>query len=274
MKDYPEPPGGLAVEHDGAVLHVRLDRPERRNALTDEMVLALIETIEAAGSDESVRVIALSGTGDDFCSGFDLGQRGKGDGKSAAGAARAGATQRRMRWQVNRLIPTMLETQTPIVTAAKGWIIGLGLHLVLASDFAVVADDARLRAPFATMGFTPDSGGSWLLPRLAGVARAKEMLMLGHEVTGAQAASWGMVHRAAPVDRVDAAADEVIDELRSAATVAVGLSKLLIHRGLSVDLERHLADEALAIELSSRSDDFHEHARARREKRDPKFEGR
>jgi 2-(1,2-epoxy-1,2-dihydrophenyl)acetyl-CoA isomerase len=269
MKDYPEPPEGLAVEHDGAVLRVRLDRPQRRNALTDDMVLALIETIEAAGSDESVRVIALSGTGDDFCSGFDLGQRGKEEEKP-----RAGATQRRMRWQVNRLIPTMLETQTPIVTAAKGWIIGLGLHLVLASDFAVVAADARLRAPFATMGFTPDSGGSWLLPRLAGVSRAKEMLMLGREVSGGEAAQWGMVHRAAPAGDVDSVARELVDELASAATVAVGLSKLLIHHGLGVDLERHLADEALAIELSSRSDDFHEHARARREKRDPKFEGR
>jgi 2-(1,2-epoxy-1,2-dihydrophenyl)acetyl-CoA isomerase len=269
MKDYAQPPEGLAVEHDNAVLRVRLDRPQRRNALTDEMVLALIETIEVAGSDETVRVIALSGTGDDFCSGFDLGQRGKGE-----ETPRAGATQRRMRWQVNRLIPTMLETQTPIVTAAKGWIIGLGLHLVLASDFAVVADDARLRAPFATMGFTPDSGGSWLLPRLAGVARAKEMIMLGQDVTGAQAASWGMVHRAAPMADVDPGAQEVVGELASAATVAVGLSKLLIHRGLGVDLERHLADEALAIELSSRSDDFHEYSRARREKRDPKFEGR
>jgi 2-(1,2-epoxy-1,2-dihydrophenyl)acetyl-CoA isomerase len=274
VKDYPEPPEGLVVAHDGAVLRVRLDRPERRNAVTDDMVLALIETIEAAGGDESVRVIALSGTGDDFCSGFDLGRRGKEEGKSAAGAVRAGATQRRMRWQVNRLIPAMLETQTPIVTAAKGWVIGLGLHLVLASDFAVVADDARLRAPFATMGFTPDSGGSWLLPRLAGVARAKEMIMLGHDVTGAQAALWGMVHRAAPAADVDPVARELVDELASAATVAVGLSKLLIHRGLGVDLERHLADEALAIELSSRSDDFHESARARREKRDPKFEGR
>jgi 2-(1,2-epoxy-1,2-dihydrophenyl)acetyl-CoA isomerase len=100
------------------------------------------------------------------------------------------------------------------------------------------------------------------------------MIMLGRDVTGAQAASWGMLHRASPADQVDVAANEVVDELASAATVAVGLSKLLIHRGLGVDLERHLADEALAIELSSRSEDFHEHSRARREKRDPKFEGR
>jgi 2-(1,2-epoxy-1,2-dihydrophenyl)acetyl-CoA isomerase len=269
VKNSPEPPAGLVVDHDGPVLRLRLDRPDRRNALTDDMVLTLIETIEAAGSDESVRVIALTGTGEHFSSGFDLGRRG-GDEERP----RAGAMQRRMRWQVNRLIPTMLETQTPIVTAARGWVIGLGLHLVLASDFAVVADDARLRAPFAAMGFTPDSGGSWLLPRLAGVVRAKEMLMLGREVSGAQAAEWGMVHRAVAASEIDAVAGELIDELASAATVAVGLSKLLIHRGLGVDLERHLADEALAIELSSRSDDFHENARARREKRDPKFEGR
>jgi 2-(1,2-epoxy-1,2-dihydrophenyl)acetyl-CoA isomerase len=269
VKEYPAPPPGLVVEPDGTVLRVRLDRPDRRNALTDDMVLALIEIVEAAGSDETVRVIALSGTGDHFCSGFDLGGRGTGGEKP-----RVGATQRRMRWQVNRLVPTMLETQTPIVTAARGWVIGLGLHLVLASDFAVVSDDARLRAPFAAMGFTPDSGGSWLLPRLVGVARAKEMLMLGREVGGAQAAEWGMVHRAVAASDVDTIAGALVDELASAATIAVGLSKLLIHRGLGADLERHLADEALAIELASRSDDFHEYARARREKRDPKFEGR
>ena len=267
--EYPQPPDGLRVERTGPVLRLRLDRPERRNAVTDHMVEALIGTIEAAGSDESIRVIALTGAGEHFCSGFDLGQRGGG-----GETPRAGSTQRRMRWQVNRLIPTMLETQTPIVAAAHGWVIGLGLHVLLASDFAVVADDARLRAPFATMGFTPDSGGSWLIPRLAGIARAKELIMLGREISGAQAADYGMVHRAVPDAQVDAAAGDLVDELASAATVAVGLSKLLIHRGLSVDLERHLADEALAIEVSSRSADFHEHARARRERRDPKFEGR
>lgn len=269
MKEYPRPPDGLVVERAGPVLRLTLNRPERRNAVTDAMVLALIETIEAAGSDESIRVMVLSAAGDDFCSGFDLSERGGGEEKP-----RAGSTQRRMRWQVNRLIPTMLETQTPIVTAACGWIIGLGLHMVLASDFAILADDARLREPFTRMGFTPDSGGSWLIPRLAGIARAKEIIMLGHEISGAQAGEWGMVYRAVPAADVDTVAAEVVDELTSAATVAVGLSKLLIHRGYGVDLERHLADEALAIELSSRSDDFHEHARARRDKRDPKFQGR
>jgi 2-(1,2-epoxy-1,2-dihydrophenyl)acetyl-CoA isomerase len=124
------------------------------------------------------------------------------------------------------------------------------------------------------MGFTPDSGGSWLIPRVVGVARAKEMILLGREVGGEQAAQWGRVHRAVTARNVDTVAGELVDELASAATVAVGLSKALIHRGLSVDLERHLADEALAIELSSRSEDFHEYVRARSDKRDARFEGR
>lgn len=268
MKSYPSEVDGLVVDHAPPVLGLRLDRPERRNALTDEMVLALIDAIEAAGSDESIRVISISGNGEHFCSGFDLGLRGGGE------KPRTGATQRQMRWHVNRLIPTMLETQTPIVAAATGWIVGLGLHLVLASDFAIVADDARLRDPFTALGFTPDSAGSWLIPRLVGVTRAKEMLMLAREVGGAAAAEWGLVHRAVPSKDVEGEAKLLVDELAGAATVAVGLTKLLVHRSLQADLEHHLADEALAMELVSRSEDFHENVRAKREKRAPEFRGR
>ena len=268
-RDYPAPVEGLVVEHDGPVLRLRLDRPERRNALTDAIVQALTDAVEAAGSDEAVRVVARSATGEHFCSGFDLAGRSGGGEKP-----RIGSTQRRMRWQVNRLVPTFLETQTPIVVACTGATMGLGLHVALAADFAVVATDARLRAPFTTMGFTPDSGGSWLVPRLVGVARAKELLLLGREISGAQAADWGMVHRAVPADEVAATAEALVQELAAAPTVAVGLAKLLIQRSTTVDLERHLADEALAIELSSRSEDFHEYHRSRRERRDPGFTGR
>ena len=193
MKPYPTVPEGLAVEHDGGVLRIRLDRPKRRNAITDPIVYALVDLIDAAGSDESVRVIHLSGSGDHFCSGFDLGERTPGPDRP-----RVTSIQRRMNGHVNRLIPAMLTTQTPIVCTAQGWVIGLGLDLALAADFTIVADDARLWAPFTTFGFTPDSGASWMIPRLVGVARAKEMLVLGRKVPGAEAAGWGLVHRAVP----------------------------------------------------------------------------
>ena len=269
MKPYPDAPAGLVVEHDGPVLRLRLDRPERRNSLTDPIVWGLTDTLDAAASDESVRVIHLTATGEHFCSGFDLGERVPGPEKP-----RVGSIHRRMNGQVNRLIPAMLSCQVPIVCTARGWVIGLGLDVALACDFAVVADDARLWAPFTTLGFTPDSGASWLIPRLAGVARAKEMILLGEKVAGADAASWGLVHRALPEAELDAAADALVARLAVAPTVAVGLAKLLIHRGLTADIDRHLVDEAYAMEVSSRSEDFKEFASASSERRDPRFEGR
>lgn len=269
MKPYPAPVDGLDVSRDHGVVRVSIDRPDRRNAVTDEIVQALIGVVEAAGSDDDARVVVLTGAGDHFCSGFDLAGRTKPD-----TAPRAGETQRRMRWQVNELIPALVETQVPIVVAARGAAMGLGLGLVLAADFAVVADDARLAAPMVRSGFTPDSGITWLATRLAGVARAKRLVMLGEELDGASAAEWGMVHSAVPAAEVDAAADALVVRLASSATVAVGLAKSLVHRSLTADLVRHLADEAMAIELSSRSADFAEASRARREKRHPDFTGR
>jgi 2-(1,2-epoxy-1,2-dihydrophenyl)acetyl-CoA isomerase len=269
VKPYPDVPAGLVLDHEGLVLRLRFDRPERRNSLTDAIVYALVDIVDAAGSDESVRVIHLTGTGEHFCSGFDLGERTTGPDRP-----RVGSIHRRMHSHVNRLIPAMLTTQTPIVCTARGWVIGLGLDLALASDFTLVADDARLWAPFTTFGFTPDSGASWLIPRLAGVARAKDMLMLGTKVAGADAAAWGLVHRAVPGAELDAAGEELIGRLASGPTVALGLTKLLMQRGLTVDIDRHLADESWAMEVSSRSEDFKEYGQAARDKREPKFEGR
>ncbi len=268
MKPYPEIPTGLVVEHDGPVLRVRLDRPERRNSLTDPMVYALVDVIDAAASDESVRVIHLGSTGDHFCSGFDLAERTPGPDRP-----RVGSIHRRMNGHVNRLIPAMLTCQTPIVCTARGWIIGLGLDILLASDFAVVADESTLWAPFTTFGFTPDSGATWLIPRLAGVARAREMLILGTKVSGTDAADWGLVHASVAATELALAGQELLDRLTSAPTVAIGLTKLLLHRGLTSDIDRHLSDEAWAMDVSSRSEDFKEYGRASREKRDPRFTG-
>jgi 2-(1,2-epoxy-1,2-dihydrophenyl)acetyl-CoA isomerase len=262
-------PPGLTLERDGEILNLSFNRPARRNSLTDPMVYALTDTIDAAASDESVRVIHLRGEGDHFCSGFDLAERTPGPERP-----RVGSVHRRMNGHVNRLIPAMLTCQTPIVCTAKGWVIGLGLDILLATDFAIVADDARLWAPFTTFAFTPDSGATWLIPRLAGVARAREMLMLGEKVSGADAASWNLIHRAVPASDLDAVSKNLVDRLAAAPTVAVGLTKLLLQRGLTADLSSHMADEAWAMEVSSRSDDFKEYGQASKERREPRFTGR
>ena len=164
--------------------------------------------------------------------------------------------------------------QVPVVSAVRGWAAGIGLHLAAASDFAIVVDDATLWEPFVERGFTPDSGGTWLLPRLIGTVRAREMLLLGRAVTGKEAAEWGLVHQAVPASELDAAVDVVVQQLAAGPTVALGLTKWMLHAGTSASLEEHLRNEAFALELSSRSQDFREGMAAFVEKRPPRFEGR
>jgi 2-(1,2-epoxy-1,2-dihydrophenyl)acetyl-CoA isomerase len=262
---------GLRVEHDGAVLRLTLDRPEKRNALDDEVMGGLIDAIDAAGRDEAVRAIVLGGAGDHFCGGADIVAR---NADPDAPRPRVGSLQRRVRSQAHRLLPLVLTVQTPIVCRVQGWAAGIGLHLVAAADVAIVADDARLWEPYIQRGFTPDSGGSWLLPRLVGPVRARELLLLGRELSGSEAAEWGLVHRAVPVGELDAAVEEVVRQLASGPTVALGLTKWLLVAAQTQPLEAHLQDEAFALELSSRSEDFREGLAAFTEKRPPEFRGR
>jgi 2-(1,2-epoxy-1,2-dihydrophenyl)acetyl-CoA isomerase len=262
----------LRVDHDGGVLRIHFDKPAKRNALDDDMIGAMTEAVDAAGRDESVRVILVTGEGDHFCSGFDIVGRNRGEPQGPR--PRVGAIQRRLPSQSHRLIPLLTTVQVPVVCAVRGWAAGIGLHVVAAADFAIVADDARLWEPFTERGFTPDSGGTWLLPRLVGTVRAREMLLLGRAVSGAEAAEWGLVHRSVPGADVEATVDAVVQQLASGPTVALGLTKWMLHAGASASLDDHLRNEAFALELSSRSEDFREGLAAFKEKRPPRFEGR
>jgi len=260
----------VSLGEDGA-LRLRLNRPEKRNAIDDVMVAAMIDAIDRAGRDEAVRVIIVTAEGEHFCSGFDIIGR---NAERTEKKPRAGSIQRRLPSQAHRLVPLMTTVQTPIVCGAQGWVAGIGLHLLAASDFAVVADDARIWEPFSERGFTPDSGGTWLIPRLVGVTRARELLMLGRALNGAEAAEWGLVHRAVPAGELAGSVAEVASRLGDGATVALGLTKWLMQAGSAVPLEEQLRNEAFAMELSSRSEDFREGLAAFKEKRPPRFTGR
>lgn len=261
---------GLVVEHRESELRLTLDRPDRRNAINDTVLDALIGHIAAAGVDEEVRVIRIAANGPDFCAGSDL----IANNARSERKPRIGSTQRRMPNKANRLIPLLLQTQVPIVAVVHGWTAGLGFHIAMAADFCVAADDARLWEPFMARGFSPDSGAAWLLPRLVGLVQTRRLLMLGEEISGADAAAWNIIHGAHPASQLASAADQLVHKLASAPTVALGLTKWLLHSGGGLDLDRHLHNEAMALELSSRSEDFKEGLASFREKRDAEFHGR
>jgi 2-(1,2-epoxy-1,2-dihydrophenyl)acetyl-CoA isomerase len=235
------------------------------------MVASLIDAVDAAGRDESVRSILVTAEGDHFCSGFDIVARNAGDGQPRP---RVGSIQRRLPSSAHRLIPVLLSTQVPVVVAARGWVAGIGLHIAASADFPIFAEDARLWEPFGQRGFTPDSGGTWLLPRLIGLQHTRDLLVLGTAIDGRTAVGWGLGHAAVPAEDVDPTAESLARRLAAGPTVTVGLMKWLLNSSAEHSLEQHLRDEAFAMELSSRSEDFKEGLRAFTEKRDPKFSGR
>jgi 2-(1,2-epoxy-1,2-dihydrophenyl)acetyl-CoA isomerase len=260
----------LGVQKEGPVLRIRLQRPQRRNAMTREMLAQLIDRIENAPDDAEVRVIVLSSEGEHFCSGMDLASINV----RSEQKPRVGDIQRRLPRGANRLIQAMLGVQIPIVCAVRGWASGLGCHLALVSDFAIASKTARFVEPFVKRGFTPDSGATYLLPRLVGLARARQMLLLGREIDGEQAAAWGLIHAAVEDEELESATEALTSQLAESATIALGLTKWLMNRSLDLDVTDSLANEAFALELAARSHDFKEGMAAFAKKRPPRYEGR
>ncbi|MGH9026671.1 MAG: enoyl-CoA hydratase/isomerase family protein, partial [Acidimicrobiia bacterium] len=240
-----------------------------RNALDDTVMDALVDVLEVAQQDDDVRAVLLTGAGGHFCGGADIIARNRESDRKP----RTGSIQRRLPMQAHRLVMLMASVQLPIVAAVRGIAAGIGFQLALLADFAVVSQSARFIEPYVQRGFTPDTGATWLLPRRVGHTRAMELLVLGRELSGTEAAEWGLVHAAVADDELDATVEDLLARLATAPTVGLGLTKWLVHAGGGLDLERHLANEALAMELSSRSQDFREGLSAFRDKRPPHFEG-
>jgi 2-(1,2-epoxy-1,2-dihydrophenyl)acetyl-CoA isomerase len=252
------------------VLRITLDRPAHKNSLTPASVRAIVEALEGAAPDDSLRAVLLGSSGPDFCSGADV-VAANPEGRERP---RVGNLQRRTAVQAHRLIEMITSIQLPVVCAVRGWAAGLGCQLALAADFTIAAETATFWVPFVARGFTPDSAATWLLPRLVGVARAKELLLLGEKVSGARAAEWGMIHRAVPDDQVLDAAEALVLRLVQGPTVAIGLAKSCIRSSLELTMSEAMAKEALALELSSRCSDFREGLAAFRERREPVYKGR
>lgn len=257
---------------DGGIATLTMNRPEARNALSRDMMLALAEALPRLANDPAVRLVVLTGTGAAFCSGGDV----KGFARNAAGAPvtvsfDSKVTDLRMRMEAVRWLHEMPK---PTLAVIPGPAAGAGLSLALACDLRICADNAKLTTAFSKIGLSGDFGGSFFLNHLVGAARAREMYFTGEVVLGAEAARIGLVNRAVPAADLGTAAAAWAAELAALPTVAVGYMKRNLNTGLRGSLSDVLDAEAVHMIRTFETDDHKGAAAAFVEKRAPQFNGR
>jgi 2-(1,2-epoxy-1,2-dihydrophenyl)acetyl-CoA isomerase len=255
------------------VARITLDRPDAKNALSVEMRDELVRLVRAHRADPAVRALLITGTGDAFCAGMDLG---------ASTVSRAGdegfdtrSTSEALRVGVQALVRELWELDKPTVAAVNGVAVGPGAHLALACDFVLVHERTRFLWSFARWGLVVDAGGAYLLPRLVGLPRAKAMVLLGEGSTGEEAVRDGLAYRCVTdAHTLATEAGALAARLASGPTRSLGLSKVLLNRSFESDLPGALELEGTFQSLATTTTDLAEGMAAFREKRDPKFTGR
>ncbi|MFF7136845.1 MULTISPECIES: enoyl-CoA hydratase-related protein [unclassified Streptomyces] len=253
---------------DGQVAHLTLNRPEALNAITPGQRERLIQLLGEASADPGVRAVVLTGTGRGFCAGADL------RGGAAAGERVAGDVARVIRDGAQRLIAAVLDCEKPVIAAVNGTAAGLGAHLALACDLVLAAESARFIEVFVRRGLVPDGGGAYLLPRLVGPRRAKELMFFGDALSAPDAERLGLVNRTVPDGELDKTARAWAARLAAGPTRALALTKQLVNASLDSDRATAFAAEAAAQEINMTTADAQEGVASFVERRSPEYRGR
>jgi len=257
----------LRVERDGRLLDVTLNRPDKLNAMDSVMFDELPLLADEAAADEAVRAVFIHGAGRAFCAGADLGE--------ADERARQTPLQFR-RWLMgaNSVVSKLYHMEKPVVAAVHGAAAGAGCNLALAADIRFVSEQGYFMQVFSKRSLVPDFGGLWLLPRLVGLARARELFLTGRKVMGPEAVEIGLATRLSPQESVIEEARAFAKELSEGPTQCYGVLKAGMNMAADASLEQILEYEAYAQSITRLSEDTAEAVAAFLEKRDPRFTGR
>ena len=258
----------ILFERDQGVARLTLNRPEVLNSFNRAMARELYRALETIAGDETVRSVLLTGAGRAFCAGQDLAEaspRPDGSLPDLGDFVREG---------YNPIILALRTLEKPIVCAVNGVAAGAGANLALACDIVLASSDASFIQSFAKIGVIPDSGGTFMLPRIVGLQRASALAMLAEKVGAQQAYEWGMVYRVVEAPGLAEAAWTIAAQLATQPTRGLGLIKRAFNRSLGVDIEGQLDFEEELQREAGRTADYAEGVRAFLEKRKPNFQGR
>jgi 2-(1,2-epoxy-1,2-dihydrophenyl)acetyl-CoA isomerase len=257
----------IVERNEDGVVRVTLNRPEKKNAISAVMWDELADIFDDVGARAEDRVLVITGAGDAFCSGADLSEPDPGGGQTP------GVTLTPLR-RVSRCAMRLHELPKPTVAAVNGTAVGAGCNLALGCDLVVASARARFSEIFVQRGIAIDFGGSWLLPRLVGLHKAKELALLGDIISADTAAQIGIVNRVVPDDEFAAAVDEVAVRLAKLPPHALALTKQLLNQSASLSMREAVDNEAIAQSLLIRSRDAQEAVDAFLEKREGQYIGR
>jgi 2-(1,2-epoxy-1,2-dihydrophenyl)acetyl-CoA isomerase len=253
----------ILVEIHPGYRAITLNRPERLNALNVEMADALSAALDAAQADPECRALLLTGAGRGFCAGQDL----------AALVGMAPADIGHLLDHYHPLVKQLRALPMPVVCAVNGVAAGAGANLALACDIVLAGEGASFVQAFARIGLIPDCGGTWFLPRLVGMARARALAMLAEPLPAATAAEWGMIWQVVADDRLMAEAHALAARLAGAATSALALTKSALEAAEANDLDHQLDLEGELQQAAATNHDHSEGVTAFLEKRRPRFSG-
>lgn len=256
---------GITTAFAHGVLRITLDRPEKLNAIDAAMAQHAREAFEGAAHDDAVRAVLLAANGRGFCAGQDLADPGVAPGRDLGEAIER---------QYNPLIRAMRTLQKPILARVNGIAAGAGANLAFAADIVIAGRSAAFAESFARIGLVPDSGGTWLLPRLVGHARAVALAMLGEKFTAEQAHAWGAIWRVVDDGELAAVCDDVVQQLAQAPTLALAAIKSAFAQSWIGELDQSLDRERDLQRMLGATHDYREGVEAFGAKRPPRFEGR